>query len=53
MGEIAPMAEGKPVMIAYLRDGKPIEPAGTVRLVVPGDHHAARSVHDVVRIEVK
>jgi DMSO/TMAO reductase YedYZ molybdopterin-dependent catalytic subunit len=53
MGEIAPKLEGKPVMIAYLRDGKPVETGNTVRLIVPGDHHGARNVHDVARIEVK
>ena len=53
IGEIDPFLEGKPVLIAYLRDGKPVDPAGSVRLIVPNDHHGARSVRDVVKVELK
>lgn len=53
LGEIEPNLEAKQVLVAYLRDGKPIDPAGSVRLVVPGDKHGARGVRDVVRITVK
>ena len=49
-GEIDPKLEGKAVLIAYARDGKPLDSA---RLVVPGDHQAARSVHGVTAIEIK
>lgn len=53
LGEIEPNLEAKQVLVAYLRDGKPVDPTGSVRLVVPGDKHGARSVRDVVRITVK
>ncbi len=53
MGEIEPNLEGKPVLLAYLRNGKPVEPVGTVRLVVPGDRHGSRSVRDAATITVK
>jgi hypothetical protein len=49
MGEIDPEFEGKQVIVAYSKDGQPDNP----RLIVPGDHKAGRSVHDVVEIEVK
>lgn len=53
MGEIEPNLEAKQILVAYLRDGKPVDPAGSVRVVVPGDKHGARSVRDVTRITVK
>lgn len=53
MGEIEPNLEAKQVLVAYLRDGKPVDPAGGVRVVVPGDKHGARGVRDVARITVK
>lgn len=53
LGEIEPNLEAKQVVVAYLRDGTAVAPAGSVRLVVPGDKHGARSVRDVVRITVK
>ena len=53
MGEIEPNLEAKQVLVAYLRDGKPVEPAGSVRVVVPGDKHGVRGVRDVVHITVK
>ncbi|HEY5226792.1 MAG TPA: hypothetical protein VIJ06_08380, partial [Methylovirgula sp.] len=49
-GEIDPKLEGKQVILAYAQDGKPLD---APRLVVPGDVHAARGVHDVVSIEVR
>ncbi len=51
-GEVDPMAENKPVIVAYRRDGDAADLAG-LRLVVPGDVHGARQVHDVVEIEVR
>ena len=51
LAEIDPEFEGKQVLLAYRRDGKPID-GNTLRLVVPGDRHGGRSVRDVVRIEV-
>jgi DMSO/TMAO reductase YedYZ molybdopterin-dependent catalytic subunit len=49
-GEIDPKLEGKQVVLAYEKDGAPLT---APRLVVPGDAHAARGVHDVVSVEVK
>jgi len=45
VGEVDPYFEGKEVIVAYLRDGKPEEP----RLVVPGDKHGGRGVRDLSR----
>jgi DMSO/TMAO reductase YedYZ molybdopterin-dependent catalytic subunit len=49
-GEMDPHLEGKQVLIAYAMDGHPL-PAP--RLVVPGDSHGARAVHDLSAIEVR
>jgi len=49
-GEIDPKLEGKQAIIAYAKDGQPLD---GLRLVVPGDAHASRGVHDVAIIEVK
>jgi len=49
-GELDPRLEGKQVILAYQKDGAVLD---RPRLVVPGDAHAARGVHDVVTIEVK
>ncbi len=49
LAEIDPEFEGKQVLLAYRRNGQPIE-GNTLRLVVPGDRHGGRSVRDVVRI---
>ena len=51
LAEIDPEFEGKQVLLAYRRDGKPIE-GNALRLVVPGDRHGGRSVRDVVRIDL-
>lgn len=52
IGEIDPMAENKQVILAYRKSGDTVDlPA--LRLVVPGDSHAPRQVHEVVEIEVK
>lgn len=50
IAELDPNYEKKRVVIAYVRDGKPLPAA---RLVVPGDAHAGRSVRDLVAIEVR
>ncbi len=50
IGELDPHMEGKQVIVAHTQDGKPL-PA--LRLVVPGDSHAGRSVRDLVSIEVR
>jgi DMSO/TMAO reductase YedYZ molybdopterin-dependent catalytic subunit len=49
-GEIDPKLESKQVLLAYEKDGVPLPAA---RLVVPGDAHASRGMHDVLSIEVK
>ncbi len=49
LGEISPEFEGKPVLLALRMDGRPLEHP---RIVVPGDRHGGRSVHDVVRVVV-
>jgi DMSO/TMAO reductase YedYZ molybdopterin-dependent catalytic subunit len=51
LAEIDPELQGKPVLLAYRRDGQPIP--SELRLVVPGDHRGGRSVRDVVRIEIR
>lgn len=51
LGELDPDLGNAPVLVAYERDGRPVD--GSFRLVVPGDAHGARSVRDVVRIEVR
>jgi len=49
-GEIDPKLEGKQVILAYEKDGVALD---APRLVVPGDAHASRGVHDVVSIAVQ
>ncbi len=49
-GEIDPKLEGKQIVIAYMKDGALID---GLSLVVPGDAHASRDVHDIATIEVK
>jgi len=48
-GEIDPNFEGKPVILAYAKDGK----STGIRLIVPGDKHGGRAVRDVVKIDVQ
>jgi hypothetical protein len=50
LGEIDPIGEGKQVIVALTQDGKALDKP---RLVVPGDSHAARGVHDLVGLEVR
>ncbi len=50
IGELDPNLEGKQVLVAYEQDGHPL---ATLRLVVPGEAHPARSVKDLVAIEVR
>ena len=49
-GEIDPDFEGKQIIVATTRDGKPLD---APRLIVPGDAHGGRDVRAVVRIEVR
>jgi Oxidoreductase molybdopterin binding domain len=51
LAEIDPEFEGKHVLLAYRRDGQPMD-GNALRLVVPGDRRGGRSVRDVVRIDV-
>ena len=51
IGEIDPRFAGKQVIVAYQRDGKPMENQ-TFRLVVPGDAHGGRSVNDLVSLTI-
>jgi hypothetical protein len=51
-GEIDPMAEGKHVILAYRQIDTKTDLTG-LRLVLPGDFHPERQVHDVIEIEVK
>ncbi len=53
IGEIDPKFEGKSVIIAYAKDGKPLDPEDGPRLIVPGDAHGGRAVREVAHIEVK
>ncbi len=50
IGELDPNLEGKQVLVAYEQDGKALP---TPRLVVPGEAHPARSVKDLVAVEVR
>jgi len=49
IAELDPDFEGKQVLIAYEQDGKPLP---ELRLVVPADVKAGRSVRDLVAIDV-
>jgi DMSO/TMAO reductase YedYZ molybdopterin-dependent catalytic subunit len=54
LAEIAPEIGGGQAVIAWQRDGKPLENGqGFARLVVPGDKAASRAVNAVATIEVK
>ena len=53
VGELDPNFEGKKVIIAYAKDGKPFDIDDGLRLIVPGDKHGGRAVKNVVHIEVK
>ncbi len=50
VGEIDPTFEGKPVIVAYARDGRTMP---GLKLVVPNDRRGGRSVRDLVSIEVR
>lgn len=53
VGELAPDFEGKSVIIAYSKDGRPIPTDEGLKLIVPGDKHGGRAVRDVTNIEVR
>ena len=52
IGEIDPAIGGKQVIVAYRQDDQATD-LPTLRLIVPGDRHGARDVHDVVGVEVR
>jgi DMSO/TMAO reductase YedYZ molybdopterin-dependent catalytic subunit len=52
-GELDPNFEGKSVILAYAKDGKPLDAADGIRLIVPGDRHGGRAVRGVVKIDVQ
>ena len=47
IAEIEPDFAGKQAVVAYERDGKPLD---GLRLVMPGDAHAGRNVRDLAEI---
>ncbi|HEX3348067.1 MAG TPA: substrate-binding domain-containing protein [Acetobacteraceae bacterium] len=51
LGELSPAFADKAIQLADRRDDAPL-PRGALRLVVPGERRAGRSVQEVVRIEV-
>lgn len=51
LAELAPDYQGRPVLVALRRDGATL-PDGALRLVVPGDGRAGRSVRDLTGIVV-
>jgi DMSO/TMAO reductase YedYZ molybdopterin-dependent catalytic subunit len=52
LGEISPLLADRPILLADQLNGTPL-PDHALRLVVPGDRLGARSVRDVVRIEIE
>jgi len=52
VGEILPDYGAQPVLLAWLRNGEPLDSAhGMAQLLVPGDRRRGRSVHNVARID--
>jgi molybdopterin-binding protein len=49
-GEIDPHCEGKAVILAYEKDGMPLD---RLRLIVPNDRRGGRAVKDVVAVVVR
>ncbi len=49
IGEIDPMLAGNQIIVAYRGEND----LNSLRLIVPGDKHGARDVHDVAAIEVR
>ncbi len=49
IGEIEPDFEGKQVLVAYAEDGRAM---ATLKLIVPADAKAGRSVRDLISIDV-
>jgi len=49
-GEIAPEFGGKAALVAYERDGTPLD---EFRIVMPGDKHGGRNVRDVISVRIE
>ncbi len=49
IGEIDPMLAGNQIILAYRAEAD----LPSLRLIVPGDKHGARDVHDVAGIEIR
>jgi DMSO/TMAO reductase YedYZ molybdopterin-dependent catalytic subunit len=49
-GEIAPDYGNAQALVAYEPDGKPLD---NFRVVLPGDKHGARDIHDVATIKIE
>lgn len=49
-GELAPDFGNKAAIVAYERDGKPLD---GFRIVMPGDKHGGRNVRDVISINIE
>jgi hypothetical protein len=49
-GEIAPDFGGKAALVAYERDGKPLD---DFRVVMPGDKRGGRNVRDVISVKIE
>jgi DMSO/TMAO reductase YedYZ molybdopterin-dependent catalytic subunit len=49
-GEISPDFGGKAALVAYERDGKPLD---DFRIVMPGDKRGGRNVRDIVTITIE
>ena len=52
LGEISPLLANRPILLADQLNGA-LLPGHALRLIVPGDRLGARSVRDVVRIEIQ
>jgi DMSO/TMAO reductase YedYZ molybdopterin-dependent catalytic subunit len=50
LGEIDPNFGNAPMMVAYERDGEPLD---APRLIAPGDKHGARDVRDLVHLQIR
>jgi hypothetical protein len=51
--EIDPGLGDNRALVAYARNGEFMDQAHGLRLVLPNDHHAARNISDVVKVEVR
>jgi hypothetical protein len=52
VGEISPLLADRPILLADELNGAPL-PDHSLRLIVPGDRLGARSVRDVIRIDIE